>query len=66
MQKILIVGGVVLIVLGLAWPLIKKIGLGHLPGDIIIRKENFTFYFPVVTAIVISIVISIIVWLINR
>lgn len=66
MQKILIIGGVILIVLGLAWPLIKKIGLGHLPGDIVIQKQNFTFYFPIVTGIIISIVISIILWLINR
>lgn len=66
MQKILIIGGVILIALGLAWPLIKKIGLGHLPGDIVIQKQNFTFYFPIVTGIIISIVISIILWLINR
>ena len=66
MQKILIIVGFILIVLGVAWPLIKKIGFGHFPGDIIIRKENFSFYFPIVTCIVVSIVISLVIWLINR
>lgn len=66
MQKILIIGGIILIALGLAWPLIKKIGLGHLPGDIVIQKENFSFYFPIITCIIISIIISFILWLINR
>jgi len=45
----LIIAGVVLIVLGLAWPLLAKLGLGRLPGDIRIERDGFTFYFPIVT-----------------
>lgn len=64
--KILIIVGIILIFVGLLLPLLQRIGLGSLPGDIIIRKKNFTFYFPIVTCIIVSIVISLIVWLINR
>lgn len=65
--KILIVGGFVLIFLGLIFVFGVKIPyLGKLPGDIFIKKENFTFYFPVTTSIIISIVLSIILWLITK
>mgnify|MGYP001236459142 CR=1 FL=1 len=59
-QKILIGLGAALIVIGLLWPFISKLGLGRLPGDIIIRKEGFTFYFPVVTMILISVILTLI------
>jgi len=42
------------------WPFISKLGLGRLPGDIIIRRENFSFYFPITTMILISIVMTLI------
>jgi len=66
MQRFLIALGLVLLVVGLAWPLLKRSGLGHLPGDIIIHRGNTTFYFPIVTCIIISIVLSLLFWLINR
>ena len=66
MQRIIIGLGILLILVGLLWPLIKKSGLGHLPGDFIIRKGNFTFYFPLTTSIIISLIIMIILWLMNR
>jgi hypothetical protein len=56
----------VLVVLGLAWPLIAKLGLGRLPGDIHIEREGFSFYFPIVTGLVISVVLSIILWLFRK
>lgn len=59
-QKILIGLGAALIVIGLLWPFISKLGLGRLPGDIIIRKEGFSFYFPVVTMILISVILTLI------
>jgi hypothetical protein len=62
----LIVAGIVLVVLGLAWPLIAKLGLGRLPGDIHIEREGFSFYFPIVTGLVISVVLSIILWLFRK
>ena len=60
MQKILITLGVVLIVAGLLWPFIAKLGLGRLPGDIIVRRDGFSFFFPITTMIVVSIVLTLI------
>ena len=59
-QKILIIIGVLFILVGLLFPFLKDIGLGRLPGDIVIKKENSSFYFPIVTCIVVSVVVSII------
>ena len=66
MQRILITIGVVLIVLGLLWPLLQKLGLGRLPGDLAIEKENFKFYFPITTSIIVSIVLTLLTWLFSR
>jgi hypothetical protein len=46
MQRLLIVIGLVLVLAGLAWPLLSRIGLGRLPGDIVIRRGSTSFYFP--------------------
>jgi hypothetical protein len=51
---------------GIAWPLLSRIGLGRLPGDIVIQRGGTNFYFPLVTCIVISIVLSALMWLLNR
>ena len=66
MQKWLIVLGVLLVLLGLAWPYLGQFGLGRLPGDIVIARDNFRFYFPIVTCLVISVVFSLVLWLIGR
>jgi len=66
MGKNLIIIGVVLVCLGLLWPLIVKLPLGRLPGDIMIRKKNMNFYFPLSTSIIISIIASIIFWLFKK
>jgi hypothetical protein len=67
MGKILIIIGIVLIILGLVIQNSGKIPfIGKLPGDISIKRENFTFYFPIATSIVLSILISVILFLINR
>ncbi len=66
MPRILITLGVILIILGLLWPWLQKAGLFRLPGDIVIERENFRFYFPVTSALIISIVISLILWLFRR
>ena len=66
MWRTLIVGGIVLVVAGICWPLIGRLGLGRLPGDIVIQRPNFSFYFPLITSLIISIVLSIALWLINR
>ncbi|NOR10962.1 MAG: DUF2905 family protein [Desulfovibrionaceae bacterium] len=58
--------GVVLVCIGLLWPLVVKLPLGRLPGDIIIRKENMNFYFPITTSVIISIIASILFWLFRK
>ncbi|MGQ0741297.1 MAG: DUF2905 domain-containing protein [Alphaproteobacteria bacterium] len=65
-QRFLIILGVVLVATGLLWPWLSKMGLGRLPGDIVIERENFRFYFPIVTSLVISIVLSLLFWLFRR
>ncbi len=65
--KVLIVLGAVLIVAGLVMLFIQKLPfLGKLPGDVIIKREHFTFYFPLATSIILSILISLILYLISK
>jgi hypothetical protein len=66
MQRLLIGIGLVLVLAGIAWPLLSRIGLGRLPGDIMVQRGSTSFYFPLVTCIVISIVLSALMWLLNR
>jgi hypothetical protein len=65
-QRWLIVVGVALVAVGLAWPLIARLGLGRLPGDILIRRGGFTFYAPIVTCLVISAALTLALWLFRR
>ncbi len=62
----LILLGVVLVVLGVFWPWISRLGLGRLPGDIVIERESFSLYIPIVSSLLISIVLSLVLWLVNR
>ena len=66
MQKVLIFIGVLLVLLGLAWPWLGSLPFGRLPGDFVIRRDNFTFYFPLTTMIVVSLVLSLAIWLLRR
>jgi hypothetical protein len=66
MQKFLIIIGLVLLGAGLAWPWLRRLPLGRLPGDIHVVREGFGFSFPIVSCIVVSIVLSLIVWLLRR
>ncbi len=63
MQKTLIIIGLMLLVAGIAWPWLSTLPLGRLPGDLIIRRDNVTFYFPVTSMILLSVLISAILWL---
>ena len=65
-RRILIVAGIVLLVSGLVWPYLTRLGLGRLPGDIVVERENFRFYFPLATSILVSIVLSLAFWLFRR
>jgi hypothetical protein len=66
MQKTLIVIGFIFIIAGIILPWIQKTGIGQLPGDILFRRANFTFYFPVTTSIIISLALSLFFWLIHK
>lgn len=66
MSKTLIVIGLALVAVGVLWPWLSKLGLGRLPGDIWIERENVTFYAPITTAILASLALSLALWLINR
>ena len=58
--------GLVILVLGLLWPIIARLGLGRLPGDIVIQRGNFSFYFPLMTSTLVSVLLSVALWLFNR
>jgi hypothetical protein len=62
----LIILGLVLIVAGLLWPWLTRLGLGRLPGDIVIERESFRLYIPLATSLLISLVLSLILWLLHR
>jgi hypothetical protein len=64
--RLLIILGIVLVVLGVLWPWITMLGLGRLPGDIVIERENFRLYIPIVTSLIVSVVLSVILWSLNR
>ncbi len=66
MARWLITLGIILIVLGLAWPLLGRLGLGHLPGDIRIERKGVFFYFPITTGIIVSLVVTLILWIFRR
>jgi len=66
MQKFLIIAGLVLVAAGLAWPWLRRLPFGRLPGDIHVVREGFSFSFPIVTCIVVSIVLSLILWIFRR
>ena len=66
MARWLIILGVVLVVVGLLWPWLTRLGLGRLPGDILIEREHFRVYIPITTSILVSLVLSLILWLLNR
>ncbi|RDI36462.1 DUF2905 domain-containing protein [Aquicella lusitana] len=66
MQKILILIGIIFILVGIFLPWIQRLGLGHLPGDIVIKRENMTFYFPIITCLLLSILLSILLWFLRK
>jgi hypothetical protein len=66
MRLWIIIAGALLVVAGIFWPWLGRFGLGHLPGDISVRGERFSFYFPVVTCIGLSLALSLLFWLLNR
>ncbi len=66
MSRWLVGIGLTLVAIGLLWPWLGKLGLGRLPGDIAIEREDFRFFFPIVTCLIVSVVLSLFLWLLNR
>ncbi len=66
MSKPLIITGFILIAVGLLWPWLGKLGLGRLPGDIVIQRDGFRLFFPITTCIIISVIISVVLWLLRK
>jgi Protein of unknown function (DUF2905) len=66
MSRFLILLGLAILAAGLLWPLLSRLGIGRLPGDIVIQRGNFSFYFPLMTCVLISILLSAVFWLFNR
>ena len=65
-QRFLIGLGLVILVVGIVWPILSRIGIGRLPGDIAFERDGTSFYFPLATCIIISVVLSVLFWLFNR
>ena len=66
MQRALILIGLALLVIGLAWPWLGKLPLGRLPGDIVIDRPSFKLYLPITTMILVSALLSLLMWLFRR
>jgi Protein of unknown function (DUF2905) len=66
MPRVLITLGLLLVAIGLLWPWMTKLGLGRLPGDIVIERDGFKLYFPIVTGLLISLIVSALLWLFRR
>ena len=65
-RRILIVAGLVILATGLLWPLLTRLGLGRLPGDISLERGNVRFYFPILTSLVVSVALTLLFWLFRR
>jgi hypothetical protein len=66
MQRLLIVLGVAILLVGVAWPWLLKVGLGRLPGDINIERDGWSFHFPLVTSLIVSVVLTLLIWLFRK
>lgn len=65
MQRILIVVGLLFVAIGILWPLLGWLRLGRLPGDLVVERQNFTFYFPITTGLLVSALLSLVLWLLR-
>ena len=66
MGRFLVILGLVLVAVGLLLPLLGKLGLGRLPGDIVIERDGFRLYVPLMSSLLVSLVLTLVLWLINR
>ncbi len=66
MQRTLIIVGLLILAAGLLWPWLSRLGLGRLPGDIVIRRDGHTIYFPLMTSVLVSVVLTLLFWLFRK
>jgi hypothetical protein len=66
MQRLLILLGALLLLIGFGWPWLSRIPLGRLPGDIVIVRPGFRFYFPITTMIIVSVIVSLLLRIFRR
>lgn len=64
--RFLIVIGMVILLIGIAFALLGKLGVGKLPGDFVLRRGNFTFYFPLMTSVILSLLLTLLFWFFRR
>jgi len=65
-SRILIGMGLLLVLVGLLWPVLAKLGFGRLPGDVLIQRDGLSLYVPLATSILVSLILSLVLWVINR
>ena len=65
-SRFLIGLGLVILIAGVLWPFLAKLGLGRLPGDIVVRRDGLTFYFPIATSLLVSVVLTVLFWMLRR
>ena len=66
MQRAFIVIGLLIVAIGVLWPWLSKLPIGRLPGDIVVDRPGFKFFFPLTTMIIVSIVVSLLLWLFRK
>jgi hypothetical protein len=66
MSRTLILIGLAVVAIGVLWPWLAKLGIGQLPGDILIKRDNFVFYAPLTSGLLVSVLLSIIFWFFSR
>jgi len=66
MRRLLIILGIAIVLIGLAWPWLSKLPIGRLPGDIVVDRPGFRFYFPLATSLLVSALIALVMWLFRR
>lgn len=66
MNRLLILLGALLLLAGVLWPWIRRLPLFHLPGDLIINRPGFKFFFPITTMLLVSLAVSMAAWLLRK
>jgi len=66
MQRLLIICGVLLLLVGVLWPWVGRLPIGRLPGDLLIERPGLKVYFPLTSMILLSLVVSAVLWLFRR